>query len=83
MPPGGTLALWVGRRLPPTPGGDSSPLLPEGVRGPAIHWRKTGAEEKQAVGPGCSHRPLERNLPALGIGLLPALHRLLASRCFE
>lgn len=37
----------------------------------------------QVVGPGCSHRPLERNLPALGIDPLPAFLRFPASGSFE
>lgn len=60
----------MGSGLPPTLG-DHSPLLPEGVRGPVILWLKISTEEKQVVGPDCSHSPLEENLPALGIGPLP------------
>ena len=37
----------------------------------------------QVVGPGCSHRPLERNLPALGIDPLPAFLRFPASGSWE
>lgn len=48
-----------------------------------IQWLKTGTEETQVVGPGCSHRPLERNLPALGIVPSLAFLMLPAFRCFE
>lgn len=77
------VALLAGRGLPPTPGGAPSPLLPEAVRGPVIQCLKRCAEEMRVVGPGCPHRPLERNLPALGIDPLPAFLRLPASRSFE
>lgn len=83
-PPAGTLLLyWRAEGCIPPRGGAPSPLLPEAVRGPVIQCLKRCTEEMQVVGPGCSHRPLERNLPALGIDPLPAFLRFPASGSFE
>lgn len=51
------------------------------VSGSVSQWNTSIGE--QAVGLGCPHSPLGRNLPALGIGPWPGVHSMVAGGATE